>query len=266
MPSGFGRFKRILVPVDFSLRAANALAYAVALGSRSRAEIDVVHVWHSDLATGVTLARERAKSELRDFVAELELRGDVTVRRRVELGDPYLTIQRLAQLTAFDLLVVAGPEPSHGAASVARSLIRSASTPVLFVPAQCLAREWTGGEPVLSLERIVVPLALAGAQLSALDCAQELAEVDHARIEVLLTPDASPAQIQHLRLRPQLAHLAQSEHREGSEQVAPRRVQSSRFDLLIMAGPRAPVGENASDMRQERIALAVPCPSLSLLE
>ena len=264
MPNGFDRFERILVPVDFSRRSANALAYAVALGSLFRAEIDVLHVWHSDLSTPVTVARERARSELREFVAGLELRGDVELRRRAELGDPYLTIQRLAQLTGYDLLVIAGPDTKRNLAdSVALALLRSASTPVLFVPEHCQARLRSEREPVLRLERILVPLALAGSQLAALDCACELAASDGARVEALLTADASPEQIQRLRAQPKLC-LAEFELQEDSEKAAPQRVQSSCFDWLVMASKRVQVGEQASDLRLERIALSVPCATLSL--
>jgi len=264
VPNGFDRFQRILVPVDFSPRSANALVYAVALGSIFRAEVDVLHVWHSDLSTPVTVAGERAKSELRDFVSGLDLRGDVELRRRAELGDPYLTIQRMAQLTGYDLLVVAGPDPKRNLAdSVALALLRSASTPVLLVPEHCQARLRSEQEHVLRLERILVPLALAGAQLSALDCACELADVDGARVEALLTTDASPEQIRRLRAQPKL-NLAEFDLRVDSEQAVPERVQSSRFDWLLMASKRVQVGERASDLRLERIALSVPCATLSL--
>ena len=95
----------------------------------------MLHVWHSDLSTPVTVAKERAKNALRDFVAALGLRGDVLIRRRIDHGDPYLTLQRLAQLSGYDLIVVAGPEPSRADEdSVSRSLLGTAPGPVLFVP------------------------------------------------------------------------------------------------------------------------------------
>ena len=264
MPKGFERFERILVPVDFSRRSANALSYAVALGSLFRAEIDVLNVWHSDLSTPVTVARERAKSELRDFVAGLSLRGDVELRRRAELGDPYLTIQRMTQLTGYDLLVIAVPDSNRNLVdSVALALLRSASTPVLLVPEHCQARLRSEREPVLRLERILVPLALAGTQLSALACACEFADADGARVEALLTLDTSPEQTQRLRAQ-RTPCLTEFELHEASEKAAPERVQSSRFDWLIMASKRVQVGERATDLRLERIALSVPCATLSL--
>jgi nucleotide-binding universal stress UspA family protein len=258
-------FKRILVPVDFSLRSANALAYAVALGSTCRAEIEVLHVWHSDLATPVTLARERAKGALRDFVAGLELQGDAELRRRIEHGDPYLTIQRTAQLGGHDLVVVAGPGPGRSDAdTVARRVLSSAANPVLVVPMHCAARHRSERERVLRLERILVPVALAGAELSALAYACELAEADGALVEALLGSDATNAQLERFRSRPQSEQLSELEVRESSELAAARRAQASRFDLIVMSGKRARVGEQAADLRPESVALSVPCASLCL--
>lgn len=267
MLAGPASFERILVPVDFSLRSANALAYAVALGSASRAEIDVLHVWHSDLATPVTVARERAKHELREFVAGLELRGDVELQRRTDHGDPYLTIQRTAQLAGYDLVVVAGPEPSRtDTESVSCRLFRSASNPVLFVPARCSALLRSEQERVLRLERILVPLALAGAELAALDYACELGSADGARVEALLSPDVPPAQVERFFARPKVERVTAFELGEVSELSAPQRAQSLRFDLVVLSGKRAHVGERAPDPRLERVALSVPCACLSLPE
>lgn len=260
-------FKRILVPVDFSPRSANALAYAVALGSTTRAEIDILHVWHSDLSTPVTVARERAKRELRDFVSGLELRGDAELRRCTDHGDPYLTIQRTAQLVGYDLVVVAGPEPARGEIdSVACRLLSSASKPVLFVPARFPALLRSEQERVLRLERILVPLALAGAQLSALDYACELGRADGARIEALRSSDTLPAQHEGFRARPKAERVTEFELAEVSELAVPSRTQSSRFDLLVVSGKRVNAGERSTDLRIERVALAVPCASLSLPE
>jgi len=195
-------FKRILVPVDFSSRSADALAYAVALGSPNQAEVDVLHVWHSDLATNVRVARDRAKRELRDFVAGLTLRGDVELRRCTDHGDAYLTIQRTAQLARYDLVVVAGPEPLRADAGfVARRLLGSASNPVLFVPAGCRARLSSERERALKWERIGVPIALSGTRLAALDYACTLGNTDGVRIEAMLSSDTSPAQLEDFRAR-----------------------------------------------------------------
>jgi len=254
--------KRVLVPVDFSLRSANALQYAVALGSARGAELDVLHVWHSDLSTPVMVAKERAKSALRDFVSGLELRGDVLVRRRIDHGDPYLTIQRLAQLSGYDLIVLAGPEPGHADAdSVSRDLLGTAPGPVLFVPANAKPRFRSDQDRALKLERVLVPLALAGEAFEALDYAEFLAKSDRAVVEVLLTPDVPAERLARYRARPELERVAVQEASEDSALAVPERVQASRLDLIVLAGPRAQLGSRPSDQRVLRMALGQQCPS-----
>ena len=247
------------------MRSANALEYAVALGTACAAEIDVLHVWHSDLATPVMVARDRAKSALREFVAKLGLRGDVVLRRRTDHGDPYLTISRLAQPSGYDLLVVAGPEASRAnSESVARGLLASAAGAVLFVPAHCKARLRSDADRALTVERSLVPLALAGGELQALLQAEALGQREGAMVEVLLGPDVPPETLARFRDRPKLPHTEELMVTEESALATPKRVQASRFDLVIMAGKRAGLGERTGDARLERVALSVPCPSLCL--
>jgi nucleotide-binding universal stress UspA family protein len=262
-------FKRILVPVDFSARSANALEFAVALGSLGHAEIDVFHAWHSDLTTGVTVAKERAKNTLRDFVTALDLRGNVALRRRVDHGDAYLTIQHVAQRAAHDLIVVAGPEaPRANEDSVAKSLFASAPCAVLFVPAHCKARRRSEQDWTLNLERVLVPLALGGAELEALARAEALASADRAAIEVLTSTDVtsqSRARLeQHLQANASLHRL--EEHEEPADVVTAvqKRARGSRFDLVVLCGERAAIGGRPQDNRAERVALGQPRPCLCL--
>ena len=254
--------KRVLVPVDFSARSANALQYAVALGSAHGAELDVLHVWHSDLSTPVTVAKERAKSALREFVSGLDLRGDVLVRRRTDHGDPYLTILRLAQVSGYDLIVVAGPDPGRADTdSAACDLLGAAPCAVLFVPPHAKPRLRSDQDRALKLERLLVPLALAGEGLEALACAESLARSDHAAVEVLLTPDVPAAQLARFHERPAFERADLQEAAEDSALAVPKRVHASRLDLVVLAGPRAQLGSRPRDQRALRMALAQQCPS-----
>jgi nucleotide-binding universal stress UspA family protein len=254
--------KRVLVPVDFSARSANALQYAVALGSAHGAELDVLHVWHSDLSTPVTVAKERAKSALREFVSGLDLRGDVLVRRRTDHGDPYLTILRLAQVSGYDLIVVAGPDPGRADTdSAACDLLGAAPCAVLFVPPHAKPRLRSDRDRALKLQRLLVPLALAGAGLEALACAESLARSDHADVEVLLTPDVPAGLVARYRARPALERADVQEVAEDSALAVPKRVHASRLDLVVLAGPRAQLGSRPSDQRALRMACAQQCPS-----
>ncbi len=241
MTSAPAEFKRILVPVDFSTRSANALEFAVALGSLNHAQVDVLHVWHSDLATAVTVARDRAKAELRRFVAELALRGDVALKRRTDHGDPYLTIQSVARLSGYDLVVVAGPEPGPAKSeSVARDLLRASAGPVLFVPAQCKARLRSDEQRTCKFERIFVPLSLSGRARQAVSWAEALARHDGATLELGAIED-------------DLATLV-------------KRVHTSSFDLVLLCEPRAALGERSLEGQVEAVALSARCATLSLPE
>jgi nucleotide-binding universal stress UspA family protein len=261
-------FKRILVPVDFSPRSANALEFAVALGSLGHAEIDVFHVWHSDLSTGVTVAKERAKNALREFVAELDLRGNVELRRRIDHGDAFLTIQHVAQRSAHDLIVVAGPEAAranHG--SVAKSLLASAPCAVLFVPPHCKARRRSEQDWTLNLERLLVPLALAGAELEAVARAEALASVDRATVEVLASTEVTSQSRARLQLHRQASASPRlEEHDEAVDVVTAvqKRALGAPVDLVVLCSERAAVGGRPQDNRAEHIALGQPRPCLCL--
>jgi hypothetical protein len=117
---------------------------------------------------------------------------------------------------------------------------------------------------VLKLERILAPIALAGGELAALEYACELGNADGARIEALLSADALPSQLERFCTRPKNERVAEFELPEVSEICVPHRLQSSHFDLLVMAAKRVQTGERAKDVRIERIALSVPCASVSL--
>jgi len=258
-------FKRILVPVDFSERAAGALQFAVALGSKNHAEIEVLHVWHSDLATPVTGARDRAKGALRDFVSGLGLRGDVELRRRTEHGDPYLTIQSLVQLSRYDLLVLAGPEARRAQpGSVTNALLGAAPIPVLLVPPHCKARFRSDQERILKWERILVPLTLAGDDLQALTQAESLANADAAAIEILLSSDTTPQRLSCFRARASSANVQELSTPEPVTLSVSKRVQTSPFDLVLMAAKRGRAGERPGDGRALEVAGAIACPSLTL--
>jgi nucleotide-binding universal stress UspA family protein len=260
-----GLFERILVPVDFSTRAANALRFAVAFGSRQRSQVEVLHVWHSDLSTGVTVAKERAKTALREFVASLELQGDVTLRRRVDHGDPYLTIQSLAQLGGHDLIVVAGPEGARAREeTVSASLLSTAPCAVLCVPPNCSARPRSERDRALALERVLVPLAFAGSRLEALDSAETLTSSERATIQVLTSNDASPDSRARLRARPPLERREEYDAPGDSLAAVQQRAQASSFDLLVLCANRRPIGVRGTDTQAERVASSVQCPSLCL--
>jgi len=141
--------KRILVPVDFSAPALEALDYAIEFGRPFKAEIVVLHV--VDLvypmagemyATGYTLGlvseelRRAGREQLARLAATLKKRH-VAIRPMLSVGTAYDAIVGTASKIKADMIIMS----THGRTglsrvlmgSVAASVVRSARCPVLTV-------------------------------------------------------------------------------------------------------------------------------------
>jgi len=130
--------QRILVAVDFSPSSLAALEFAALVGALDASIVDVLHVWQTNTLTPVTVAGPQAKQELRSFVAGFDFRGVSEVRRRVEHGDPYLTVYHLA--ANYDAIVVGlrgrGAAATRGMGHVTASLLGTTDAPVFVIPPQ----------------------------------------------------------------------------------------------------------------------------------
>jgi nucleotide-binding universal stress UspA family protein len=139
---------KILVPSDFSEESREALDYAVELGARLGAEVDVLHVWEpprstdsrSDLLT--EFVRSDAGHKMLDVLGTLEQRSDLEAHGRVAPGarrDVPAAIVDAVESGHYDLIVMA----THGRdrlslilrRGVADEVIRRASCPVVTVRA-----------------------------------------------------------------------------------------------------------------------------------
>ena len=143
---------RILVPVDFSMHADRALAYATTLAARLGATLAFLHVVEDPVATGAWSSEiylpnlqdlldtqlEDARQRVEQLRAAAAASG-VTAEATVLLGQPARTIVEHARAGAFDLVVMA----THGRTgfshllmgSVAEQVVRRASCPVLIARA-----------------------------------------------------------------------------------------------------------------------------------
>jgi nucleotide-binding universal stress UspA family protein len=122
--------RRILVPVDFSEASRVALEYAVFLGRRFGARVDVLHVW--ELNRPVWLDSGRL---LKDFLARFE-DDSVDVHARLESGKPLPTILEIAG-DAYDLVVMS-THTKPGLSdllhrSMAEAVVRKSPCPVVTV-------------------------------------------------------------------------------------------------------------------------------------
>lgn len=143
--------RKILVPVDFSPCSEAALAQAVELSERYfGAAVDVLHVWelprtlvgdNLTIVSGGTHrsleehARIQVMKEMEEFLAGVESRKSVQIRRLHEPGDPVRTILEVARKGDYDLIVL-GTHGRTGMAhdylgSIAEKVVRRAPCPVL---------------------------------------------------------------------------------------------------------------------------------------
>jgi universal stress protein A len=129
------RYKKILVPVDFSSCSVAALRHALDLAEASEGSIDVLHVEDSPGVEAGAIAGVEA--ELRDVLREMAERLGDRFSSRLDAGDPVVRILEACADRPYDLIVMG----THGrvgrlhmlAHSVAEAVIRNAPCPVLTV-------------------------------------------------------------------------------------------------------------------------------------
>ena len=138
---------KIVLPVDFSDRAAGPARYARALAARCRSEVILLHVipplytdFGPDLAGAMLVDVYRTRAEniersLNGFLID-ELAG-VTTRRVVLHGDPASEIVRFSHEESAGLIVM----PTHGYGPFRRFILGSTTAKVLH-DADCPV--WTG--------------------------------------------------------------------------------------------------------------------------
>jgi nucleotide-binding universal stress UspA family protein len=177
--------KRIMVPLDGSALAEQALPLACSLASTLEAEVVLAaaieeHGHYADRrVTGPEADRrvgaERAAAET--YLAKTETlvtREKVRVRSAVASGRPHIVISSLCDLKGIDLLVMT----THGRSGVSRwamgsvadKVLRTTNTPLILI------HPTTHGRPCRTIHRIVVPLDGSELAEAALPLAARLAE------------------------------------------------------------------------------------------
>ena len=121
--------RKILVPIDFSQDSADGLKYAVSLAQKTQAELIALHVTQKEEAdsfldllammegapmlqtrTGIPidrLLREKALDLYRFLEKVVRNPGQVTIKRKVMLGDTVENIVAVAENESIDLVVLA---------------------------------------------------------------------------------------------------------------------------------------------------------------
>ena len=131
--------RRILAPVDFSECSLAAFDFAVELGRRFEAEVDVLHVWEAPTfvpaevvvaahaSSLMELARTSAERDLATFVSNAARRGKPVHDSRSEPGHPVEVITNAAKSGSYDLIVLG----THGRTGLSRALIGSVAERVV---------------------------------------------------------------------------------------------------------------------------------------
>jgi nucleotide-binding universal stress UspA family protein len=206
--------RRILVPLDFSGYARQALACAVPLARRHRAKINLVHVTQSpvmmrtfpDGSLTVPIDTTRmisvAKSHLDELAAQLlptELRGQTMVRE----GNPGYEVVAAAESLKADLIVLSATGRSGLKrillGSTAERIVRHAHCPVLTVRRQLdgtakrlLALQQPLYPEQLPWRRILAPVDFSFTSLRALQEVVALALENGARLYLLNVVEPNP--------------------------------------------------------------------------
>ncbi|HEV8445406.1 MAG TPA: universal stress protein [Gemmatimonadaceae bacterium] len=185
-------FRKLLVPLDRSSLAEEAIGHAASIARQSRATIDLVLV-HEPLAFGgfADLPWEAdstgEQKYLESIAGELESGASVRVTCAVVRGAPGDMIGQRARDTGADLIVMT----SHGRTgfsrtwlgSVADAVMRKSAIPVLILRPEYATT--TRRTAVQSVQRILVPLDGSPLAIGVLPAAMNLARATHASIVLL---------------------------------------------------------------------------------
>ena len=185
-------FKKLLVPLDLSPLAEEAIGRAAAIARASGAKLDLLVV-HQPIAIEAFDGQEwnieqrhKASEYLDTVVKELATGAQLSATRTVLTGDPAEEVGRHAQRIGADLIVMT----SHGRTglsrawlgSVADSVVRRSSVPVLMVRPTGAASRRSAHRP---FERVLLPLDDSQLSHEVLEPALSLAKCSGASISLL---------------------------------------------------------------------------------
>lgn len=188
-------FKKILVPLDQSTLAEQALGTAQAIAQAAHGEIGLVLArrvppYDGDLAASWRDVRDPEEVAYVRRIADEIARGSrVVVDGTVATGKPVETICRRAREIDADLIVMT----SHGRTgfsrawlgSVADGVVRAASTPVLMLRAVDDTTVVGHGRAMPLFHRILVPLDGSSTSSSVLPAAAAMAQAGRADLILL---------------------------------------------------------------------------------
>ncbi|MEP7254322.1 MAG: universal stress protein [Ferruginibacter sp.] len=185
------QIKNILVPVDFSEAANNALEVALAMANRHKAEIHLLHVVQPQVyadPTGMhgampgidqTLTKD-AKENIEKHKAAIQKNSQVVVNTYVEMGNVAICISNYVLNNQKDLVVMG----THGTSgwnefflgSNAMATIKECSCPVLTIPPSFKKR---------TFDSILYPIRNVDGVVEKYDYIKPIVEKNDAKIHLL---------------------------------------------------------------------------------
>jgi len=186
-------FRKILVPLDHSPLAEQAIGPAAALARAARAAMDLVLVHEPFHRSGYEAAERRADridfdyKYLKSIAAEITAGASVPTTVAVVAGEPATMIRDRARAIDADLIVMT----SHGRTGLSRAwlgstadaLVHAATTPVLMLRPTSTGARKLASEKVY--EHILVTLDGSARASDVLPAAEALAAAYNARLTLL---------------------------------------------------------------------------------
>ena len=182
--------QRVLVATDFSTRSDRALRRGSLLARQAGAELVLVHVVDDDQPRRLIDAeREQAASLLHDLTRTVRESDGIDCQSRVDLGDAFQGIVRVADELGADLLVL-GPHRRQVLrdtffGTTAERAIRTSRTPVLMA----------NGVPTGPYRTVLLATDFSEASVAAAQAAKQLgllAEVEIVALHVLMDEEGGP--------------------------------------------------------------------------
>lgn len=137
-------FKKILVPTDLSAKSKEPLSMAVELATRSKGEVDLIHV--------IELIPNTFFEEFEDFYAKLEKHAEkelalltapyqgqrIRINREIIYGNRVEEILRFAQNRQIDLIIMNSHKidfdnPTHGWGTISYKVVALSQCPTMLV-------------------------------------------------------------------------------------------------------------------------------------
>ena len=191
-PAGV-RIKNILVPIDFSQRSLEALAFAQSIARQFGAALHLAHIYEPDyplvtvMAMPIALPPVQVAQSVRRHLQDIAKQSGIELRpgctHAVE-GRPFAEICRIAREQSIDLIVIA-TRGNTGLkhlllGSTAERIVRYSPCPVLVVHPQ-----EKNEKREFRIKRILVPIDFSECSLKGLGYARRLARQFGAELTLL---------------------------------------------------------------------------------